>query len=326
MTAVEGHTTRIVKHDDSDSNSSSRRDFPTIFSPSATYAAAYSRPEFLSPKFCSPTPSVYGDEGPGFGYGYDEADSLPDMDHLQSTFTQRGFMSPYSYPHSFASSRAPSPLNLGAESPSSIMNPAMTPVYPLTPTKSDLCWQWPAGGGDLMRPGMGSRSASFQRAVTCGICFQQPSNPRRMRCCGSVFCLDHISNWLYRASSDAHCPTCEQSPFASTAQSPSLPPRPFLRDITTAPEYDSDFSCSDPELDLDCLSDVTDSDSVLITPVSQHDAQKSDILGRWAESVQERSPEEQRLLEQVTPESLAMGRVITISVFLVAVAGFVNWS
>ncbi|KAJ3724851.1 hypothetical protein C8R42DRAFT_662765 [Lentinula raphanica] len=42
----------------------------------------------------------------------------------------------------------------------------------------------------------------------CGICFEFARDSRRTPCCRSLFCFEHISDWLNRPSSDGKCPSC----------------------------------------------------------------------------------------------------------------------
>jgi len=42
----------------------------------------------------------------------------------------------------------------------------------------------------------------------CGICFESAVKPNKSRCCGQLFCYQHLSDWLSAAGSDGRCPTC----------------------------------------------------------------------------------------------------------------------
>ncbi|KAN0123552.1 hypothetical protein V8E52_002884 [Russula decolorans] len=42
----------------------------------------------------------------------------------------------------------------------------------------------------------------------CGICFESAVKPNKSRCCGQLFCFQHLSDWLSAACSDGRCPTC----------------------------------------------------------------------------------------------------------------------
>ncbi|KAK7052548.1 hypothetical protein R3P38DRAFT_3172850 [Favolaschia claudopus] len=46
----------------------------------------------------------------------------------------------------------------------------------------------------------------------CGICFELATNPVRTRCCGHLFCAEHIFAWLDGPSSDGLCPSCGAPP------------------------------------------------------------------------------------------------------------------
>lgn len=42
----------------------------------------------------------------------------------------------------------------------------------------------------------------------CGICFESAVKPNKSRCCGQLFCYQHLSDWLSATGSDGRCPTC----------------------------------------------------------------------------------------------------------------------
>ncbi|KAI0051421.1 hypothetical protein FA95DRAFT_272845 [Auriscalpium vulgare] len=42
----------------------------------------------------------------------------------------------------------------------------------------------------------------------CGICFESSVKPNKTRCCGQMFCFQHLSDWLSATGSDGRCPTC----------------------------------------------------------------------------------------------------------------------
>ncbi|KAH9983322.1 hypothetical protein BJV74DRAFT_886887 [Russula compacta] len=42
----------------------------------------------------------------------------------------------------------------------------------------------------------------------CGICFESAKKPNKSRCCGQLFCFQHLSDWLSSTESDGRCPTC----------------------------------------------------------------------------------------------------------------------
>ncbi|KAF5370397.1 hypothetical protein D9758_007000 [Tetrapyrgos nigripes] len=45
----------------------------------------------------------------------------------------------------------------------------------------------------------------------CGICFDPALNPRRTPCCKTLYCLEHITDWLTGPSAAGLCPSCETS-------------------------------------------------------------------------------------------------------------------
>jgi len=117
-------------------------------------------------------------------------------------------------------------IDLGAESPASILKPAIEDHD----EKNGSGDAWRRAGiamhTDVPMRRRSWRSASFSEKrklygrslITdpvvvdrdCGICFEVAVVPCRMICCGDVFCLNHISDWLYGSSSDGRCPSCKQ--------------------------------------------------------------------------------------------------------------------
>lgn len=130
-------------------------------------------------------------------------------------------------------------MNLGAETPTSIMKPSLTPPCAAVD-------EW-ANSGLAVNTNIparrrswrsnswsGSRSkgmARFQKErldTDCGICFEPAKNPRKVLCCGQCFCFDHLMEWL---SSNKNCPACNIkcsppiSPSASVDRLISSPPK-----------------------------------------------------------------------------------------------------
>jgi len=62
---------------------------------------------------------------------------------------------------------------------------------------------WPQGwnGKKGITTGQGMRDV-------CGICFETAVKPNKSRCCGQLFCFQHLSDWLSATGSDGRCPTC----------------------------------------------------------------------------------------------------------------------
>jgi hypothetical protein len=157
---------------------------------------------------------------------------------------------------------APVDLNLGAESPGSILKPALTPNCDTSLVPKD---DWARSGiavhTDVPMRKRTWRSASFsekrknmkRREVSsvvdrdCGICFEDAVRPCKMICCGKLFCLEHISDWLYGSSSDGCCPACKtpcslvtgdlcRSPRPSpTEKGPGTSNRPFMLLLLDSP-------------------------------------------------------------------------------------------
>jgi hypothetical protein len=220
-----------------------------LVSPSASYSNGrpWDRPAILSPGFFSSNSSEAGGQ---------EGSVTSDVQYQHSEISGIGYRRPFSG----YSSGADTPLNLGAESPGSILNPAMTPIRPLTPNAE----AWKDSGiaavpSDIPTRSKLWRSASFERRkkgaaklkqddeASCGICFQLPIKPRKMKCCGSVYCLEDITNWLYGSSSDGRCPSCKKFFFEpsrpSTPQTPTTEMNSLL--FEEGPFSDSDSDSDD---------------------------------------------------------------------------------
>lgn len=56
----------------------------------------------------------------------------------------------------------------------------------------------------------GKKGITTSRAMreVCGICFESAVKPNKSRCCGQLFCFQHLSDWLSATGSDGRCPTC----------------------------------------------------------------------------------------------------------------------
>ncbi|KAF9781831.1 hypothetical protein BJ322DRAFT_1111742 [Thelephora terrestris] len=133
-------------------------------------------------------------------------------------------------------------MDLGAETPTSIMKPSLTPPSTLVVdewTSSGLAVNTdvpPRRRSWRSNSWSGSRSKGmtrFQREnldTDCGICFEPAKNPRKVLCCGQCFCFGHLMDWL---SSNKNCPACNTkcsppispSPSASVSRLPMTPPQ-----------------------------------------------------------------------------------------------------
>ncbi|KAI0313849.1 hypothetical protein OF83DRAFT_495952 [Amylostereum chailletii] len=80
----------------------------------------------------------------------------------------------------------------------------------------------------------------------CGICFEVAVKPNKTRCCGQLFCFQHLSDWLNAQGADGRCPSCRvplsiesDTIFLHPPQkvTVSLPPplRPTLRSTSSLP-------------------------------------------------------------------------------------------
>ncbi|KAL0064842.1 hypothetical protein AAF712_008239 [Marasmius tenuissimus] len=123
-------------------------------------------------------------------------------------------------------------LNLGAESPRSILNEeasflrssSFSPeTYLLTLKDGEDMWRKSGIAANTAVPmrARNWRSSSFAekqrkrpRPVRntvdrdCGICFEVAVSPSRTLCCGKLFCMEHITHWLNCPESDGRCPSC----------------------------------------------------------------------------------------------------------------------
>ncbi|KAF7354091.1 hypothetical protein MVEN_01096500 [Mycena venus] len=59
--------------------------------------------------------------------------------------------------------------------------------------------------GNLKIAVRGRRAA----ARDCGICEEVAVAPVRTQCCGSLFCKQHIDEWIYAPTADGRCPSCK---------------------------------------------------------------------------------------------------------------------
>ncbi|KAH9041983.1 hypothetical protein EDB85DRAFT_1214237 [Lactarius pseudohatsudake] len=128
----------------------------------------------------------------------------------------------------------------------------------------------------------------------CGICFESAVKPNKSRCCGQLFCYQHLSDWLSASASDGRCPTCRvplsletdtiflhppvkkklpsvsflpaQPP--SRRRSPTSPTSPWSRRLALVPRRTSSSSglssgsSSSPEYDSDVGSSSTSESEV----------------------------------------------------------------
>jgi len=91
---------------------------------------------------------------------------------------------------------------------------------PSTPTLDRVKDQWEqsgtANGGTQAKRNWKPLSWNGRRGIvvgkemkdSCGICFETAVKPNKTRCCGQLFCFQHLSDWLSAPESDGRCPTC----------------------------------------------------------------------------------------------------------------------
>jgi len=109
-------------------------------------------------------------------------------------------------------------LDLGTESPSSILEPSSAAAV----ASPD---EWSKAGiivntnGPTRRRSWRSLSWLQEKHRTfvgtqvdgdCGICFETAILPARVKCCLQVFCSVHLSDWLGSEQSDGLCPSCKR--------------------------------------------------------------------------------------------------------------------
>jgi len=84
----------------------------------------------------------------------------------------------------------------------------------------------------------GKKGITTGRAMrdVCGICFESAMKPNKSRCCGQLFCFQHLSDWLSAAGSDGRCPTC-RVPLSIETDTISLhpPAKPKLSTVKFLP-------------------------------------------------------------------------------------------
>lgn len=126
---------------------------------------------------------------------------------------------------SISEEEAPGMLNLGVESPSSILEPssAAGQASPDEWLRSGI-----AVNTNVPMRRRSWRSLSwlqekhrrtFFRSETrddCGICFESAILPIRVKCCLQLFCFAHLSDWLGSEQSDGLCPSCRKPCSLST--------------------------------------------------------------------------------------------------------------
>ncbi|KAM6489947.1 hypothetical protein JOM56_014526 [Amanita muscaria] len=54
-----------------------------------------------------------------------------------------------------------------------------------------------------------SHASSSKHHTHCGICLRKAVSPCRTKCCDSMFCRAHISDWLRSKESSGLCPSCD---------------------------------------------------------------------------------------------------------------------
>jgi len=149
-------------------------------------------------------------------------------------------------------------MNLGVESPTSVVRPSMTPTSPGSHVFDDWgkcgfvvnsnfptrrrSWRslsWSAG----KHQGIGR----FEKDIVdndCAICFEPAINPRRTSCCAQIFCYAHLADWL---KSNKNCPSCDSrciSPLSPTAPAAHLKDRPTTTPTTISSSSSSGRSSS----------------------------------------------------------------------------------
>ena len=309
----------------------SEADFPHLVSPSASYGASYpDRPAILSPSYFASNISESGTDATAptsnsefndFGFPLDRRARLSRSNSYGAAGSKSGY-----------SSGVETPLNLGAESPGSVLNPALTPLRPLTPSAES---GWQDSGIAVVQTGVPVRSrlwrsASFQRRKEdgdarrkkaieegregneCGICFELPIKPRKMKCCRTVYCLEHITNWLYGPEADGRCPSCKKFFFEpSRPSTPQHPSSPKHSDTL----FTQDHHNSTDDTDGDGEDDTEEEDDKWTTGSSPVEERIGRGHGEMLSAAQAR-PE----------ESYGSERFISLVVLTLVLAVFIKWA
>ncbi|KAF8233467.1 hypothetical protein L208DRAFT_1435633 [Tricholoma matsutake] len=105
-------------------------------------------------------------------------------------------------------------LNLGAETPETLEDDHYLtidswarsgfPAHTSAPTRCGRTWR---SSSSSLRNSRELRKEVVDR--DCGICFELSVVPCRTSCCGTIFCFEHISDWLHGSFSDGRCPSCQ---------------------------------------------------------------------------------------------------------------------
>ncbi|KAH6888837.1 hypothetical protein BKA70DRAFT_58425 [Coprinopsis sp. MPI-PUGE-AT-0042] len=104
-------------------------------------------------------------------------------------------------------------LNLGTETP---LSGSISP-YPFPPSPGSVTAEHRSsneGGSNMSMPSSKLGPSARRNSLTskkreadrdCGICLENAVKPCRARCCGKMFCSDHLNDWL---GTSEHCPNC----------------------------------------------------------------------------------------------------------------------
>ncbi|KAH6893615.1 hypothetical protein BKA70DRAFT_1571426 [Coprinopsis sp. MPI-PUGE-AT-0042] len=104
-------------------------------------------------------------------------------------------------------------LNLGTETP---LSGSISP-YPFPPSRGSVTVEPRSnneGGSNTTMPSSKLGPSARRNSLTskkreadrdCGICLENAVKPCRARCCGKMFCSDHLNDWL---GTSEHCPNC----------------------------------------------------------------------------------------------------------------------
>ncbi|TFK64886.1 hypothetical protein BDN72DRAFT_222762 [Pluteus cervinus] len=134
------------------------------------------------------------------------------------------------------------PLNLGAEDPEDMATPVIGDENRLARVNTSVVVRRRSWSPKRWR----SYTKSFNMVkdvvdMDCGICFETAVLPCQTLCCGGLFCLEHIADWLHGPNSNGRCPTCQspctlslsslvlKTPGAGLSTSPPTSPTPRPR-------------------------------------------------------------------------------------------------
>ncbi|KAF8914612.1 hypothetical protein CPB85DRAFT_1297437 [Mucidula mucida] len=190
-------------------------------------------------------------------------------------------------------------VNLGSESPRSIMNEDIIAEETSLMARSGI-----AANTEIPPRTRLWRSSSFTNKMPkrssskdwvdrdCGICFEMAVVPCRTLCCGKLFCLEHLAEWLHGSSSDGLCPSCKTpctlekdtlslaSPKLSLKLASPAPSRLAFHEPSSSVDSDLISSASSSDSDTSCEENDSPSDEEMQTIAFEANHLSEDALSR----------------------------------------------